>query len=194
MFAAHRARRTVFFTTHPVVARRTGLWERVFNDGFATSTSLCCLRSATFGHPYHTLAASSLLGIALRRLFDDLKMMTPLSQNFLFWFLWVDIFLFLVLCFLKMSQLIRSFLIGRLRFGSIFGWLLRGCFFRPLSVKIIVFDIWIIFVLFLKTLNRRPLSHFRCFLVLYETLRNRVSLARRSICGVFFFSLFCAPI
>ena len=37
-----------------------------------------------FGHPYRTLAASSLLDIALRRLFDELKMMTPLSQNFFF--------------------------------------------------------------------------------------------------------------
>ena len=68
------------------VTRGPRLWERVFNDGFATSTSSCCLRSAIFGHPYRTLAAHPCFGIVLRGLFDELKMMTPLSQFFLFWF------------------------------------------------------------------------------------------------------------
>ena len=88
-----------------------------------------------------------------------------------------------------MSQLIRSFLIGRFRFGSIFWWFLSGYFLRPLSVEIVVFDTWIVFVFILKTWNRRPLSHLRGFLVPHKTSRNRVSLALRIICGVFFFAL-----
>ena len=66
---------------------------------------------------------------------------------------------------------------------------LSGHFFRPLSVETAVFDNCLCFFFFLKTQNRRPLSHLRGFLVSYETLRNRFSLAGRSICGVFF-SLF----
>ena len=63
---------------------------------------------------------------------------------------------------------------------------LSGHFFRPLSVETAVFDNCLCFFFFLKTQNRRPLSHLRGFLVSYETLRNRFSLAGRSICGVFF--------
>ena len=84
-----------------------------------------------------------------------------------------------------MSQLIRSILIARPRFGSIFGWLLRGYFFRPLSVKTVVFDILIVFICILKTANRTSLSHFRVFLCSHVTIRNRVSLAGRSILGIF---------
>ena len=91
-----------------------------------------------------------------------------------------------------MSQLIRSILIGRPRFGSIFWWFLSGYFLRPLSVEIVVFDTWIVFVFILKTWNRRPLSHLRGFLISHKTSRNRVSLARRIICGVFFFALLCS--
>ena len=67
---------------------------------------------------------------------------------------------------------------------------LSGHFFRPLSVETAVFDNCLCFFFFLKTQNRRPLSHLRCFLVSYETPRNRFSLVGRSICGVFFFALF----
>ena len=67
---------------------------------------------------------------------------------------------------------------------------LSGHFFRPLSVETVVFDNCLCFFFFLKTQNRRPLSHLRCFLVSYETPRNRFSLVGRSICGVFFFALF----
>ena len=88
-----------------------------------------------------------------------------------------------------MSQLIRSFLIGRPRFGSIFWWLLRGYFLRPLSVEIAVFDAWIVLTFYTKTCFRRPLSHLRGFLVPHKMSRNRVLLARRIICGVFFFAL-----
>ena len=67
---------------------------------------------------------------------------------------------------------------------------LSGHFFRPLSVETAVFDNCLCFFFFLKTQNRRPLSHLRGFLVSYETPRNRFSLVGRSICGVFFFVLF----
>ena len=66
---------------------------------------------------------------------------------------------------------------------------LSGNFFRPLSIETAVFDNRLSFFFFLKTQNRRPLSHLRGFLVSYETPQNRFSLAGRSICGVFF-SLF----
>ena len=66
---------------------------------------------------------------------------------------------------------------------------LSGHFFRPLSVETAVFDNCLCFFFFLKTQNRRPLSHLRGFLVSYETPRNRFSLVGRSICGVFFFAL-----
>ena len=88
-----------------------------------------------------------------------------------------------------MSQLIRSFLIGRPRFGSIFWWLLSSYFLRPLSVEIVVFDLWIMLIFYTKTCFRRPLSHSRGFLISHKTSRNRVSLALRIICGVFFFAL-----
>ena len=93
-----------------------------------------------------------------------------------------------------MSQLIRSILIGRPRFGSIFWWLLSGYFLRPLSVEIVVFDIWIVFIFYTKTCFRRPLSHLRGFLISHKMSRNRVSLALRIICGVFFFRSFFALI
>ena len=88
-----------------------------------------------------------------------------------------------------MSQLIRSFLIGRPRFGSIFWWLLSGYFLRPLSVEIAVFDTWIVLIFYTKTCFRRPLSHLRGFLISHKMSRNRLSLALRIICGVFFFAL-----
>ena len=67
---------------------------------------------------------------------------------------------------------------------------LSGHFFRPLSVETAVFDDCLCFFFFLKTQNRRPLSHLRVyFFVSYETPRNRFSLVGRSICGVFFFAL-----
>ena len=71
---------------------------------------------------------------------------------------------------------------------------LSGHFFRPLSVETAVFDDCLCFFFFLKTQNRRPLSHLRCFLVSYETPRNRFSLVGRSICGVFFVRSFSASL
>ena len=92
-----------------------------------------------------------------------------------------------------MSQLIRSFLIGRPRFGSIFWWLLSGYFFRPLSVEIVVFDTWIVLFFYRKREIGDPYRTCAVFWFLIKRLEIEFRLPCASF-AAFFFSLFFALI
>ena len=151
MFAAHRARRIVFFTAHPF--RHSGAaalgacvwwWFRNINIFVLPSKRHFWTPLSQFGR---LLACWYHFKTLLWRAKND----DPSQPKFSFLIFNLDFFLFLLLRFLGMSQLIRSLLNDPLRCGLVFWSLLGGYFFRPLSVEIVVFVTWIVFVFFSKT-------------------------------------------